>query len=239
MAGPGRGRNFEKPKDGKKILRRMLGDFKHEKVSILFVVLATTVSAVLMVLSPIFLGNFLNDIIPKDFTDLSTSPLFDVTATFDLIIKWDYFFFKFGVLLTFYVVSAIFSWLAEFIAVGISTKYAYIFRDRIIKKLDKLPLSYFDRVPYGDTLSVGTNDVDNISRNLQSIVTQISSGIALFFATTIGMFVYEWRLALIALAVLPITLIAVMQISKASQKQFKIYRKELGILNGKIEENYA
>ncbi|MBP5694029.1 MAG: ATP-binding cassette domain-containing protein, partial [Bacilli bacterium] len=114
-----------------------------------------------------------------------------------------------------------------------------IFRDRIIKKLDKLPLSYFDRVPYGDTLSVGTNDVDNISRNLQSIVTQISSGIALFFATTIGMFVYEWRLALIALAVLPITLIAVMQISKASQKQFKIYRKELGILNGKIEENYA
>ncbi len=239
MPGPGRGRNFEKPKDGKKILRRMIADFKSEKILVLFVVLASTAASVLSVLSPIFLGNFINDIIPKDLTDLSSSPLFELSTTFDLIVKWDYFFAKFGVLMAFYVVSALFSWLAEFLAVGISTKYAYLFRDRIIKKLDKLPLSYFDKVPYGDTLSIGTNDVDNISRNLQSIITQISSGISLFFATLIGMFVYEWRLAFIALAVLPITLIAVMNISKASQKQFKIYRHELGVLNGKIEENYA
>jgi len=239
MPGPGRGRNFEKPKDGKKILRRMIANFKSEKILVLFVVLASTAASVLSVLSPIFLGNFINDIIPKDLTDLSSSPLFELSTTFDLIVKWDYFFAKFGVLMAFYVVSALFSWLAEFLAVGISTKYAYLFRDRIIKKLDKLPLSYFDKVPYGDTLSIGTNDVDNISRNLQSIITQISSGISLFFSTLIGMFVYEWRLAFIALAVLPITLIAVMNISKASQKQFKIYRHELGVLNGKIEENYA
>lgn len=240
MPGPGnRRRMIEKPKDGKKVLSRMIKDFKNEKFLLLIVVLACTSASVLAVLSPIFLGNFLNEIIPTSSTDLSTSPLFDVTASYDLIVKRDFFFSRFGVLMAFYVISALFSWLSEFIAVGISTKYAYIFRDRIVKKLDKLPLSYFDRVPYGDTLSVGTNDVDNISRNLQSIVTQIASGISLFFATLIGMFIYEWRLALIALAVLPITLIGVMRISKASQKQFKIYRHELGVLNGKIEENYA
>ena len=239
MPGPGRARSIDKPQNMKLVFKRMLKDFKKEYVVLIFVILFAIGSAVLNIIAPIFLGEFLNHALPQD---ISTSPLFNfvlVDGSTVVQINWDYFFYNFGVLLGFYVGSALFSWLSEWLSVGVGARYAYEFRDKILIKLDKLPLSYFDRVPYGDTLSVCTNDVDNISRNLQSIITQTTSGVSLFFGSLIAMFIYDYRLAFIALAVLPITLIIVLLISKHSQKQFASYRKELGDLNGKVEENYA
>ena len=239
MPGPGRSRSIDKPQNMKLVFKRMLKDFKKEYVVLIFVILFAIGSAVLNIIAPIFLGEFLNHALPQD---ISTSPLFNfvlVDGSTVVQINWDYFFYNFGVLLGFYVGSALFSWLSEWLSVGVGARYAYEFRDKILIKLDKLPLSYFDRVPYGDTLSVCTNDVDNISRNLQSIITQTTSGVSLFFGSLIAMFIYDYRLAFIALAVLPITLIIVLLISKHSQKQFASYRKELGDLNGKVEENYA
>lgn len=239
MPGPGRARSIDKPQNMKLVFKRMLKDFKKEYVVLIFVILFAIGSAVLNIIAPIFLGEFLNHALPQDIT---TSPLFNfvlIDGSTVVQINWDYFFYNFGVLLGFYVGSALLSWLSEWLSVGVGARYAYEFRDKILIKLDKLPLSYFDRVPYGDTLSVCTNDVDNISRNLQSIITQTTSGVSLFFGSLIAMFIYDYRLAFIALAVLPITLIIVLLISKHSQKQFASYRKELGDLNGKVEENYA
>ncbi len=236
---------IDKPKNMKLTTKRMLQDFKGEKYLLLLVVLFSITSSVLTIVAPLVLADFLNNSLPSGGAStnpdaMANNPLFIFDTTNNLLgIKWDYFFLNFGTLLGLYAGSAILSWAAEFISVSVTTKYAYEFRDRIIKKIDLLPLSYFDRVPYGDTLSVGTNDVDNISRNLQSIITQLSSGISLFLGSLIAMFVYEWRLALVALCALPVTLIVVMLISKNSQKQFIKYRTELGILNGKIEEDYA
>ena len=239
MPGPGRARSIDKPQNMKLVFKRMLKDFKKEYVVLVFVILFAIGSAVLNIIAPIFLGEFLNHALPQD---ISTSPLFNfvlVDGSTVVQINWDYFFYNFGVLLGFYAGSALFSWLSEWLSVGVGARYAYEFRDKILIKLDKLSLSYFDRVPYGDTLSVCTNDVDNISRNLQSIITQTTSGVSLFFGSLIAMFIYDYRLAFIALAVLPITLLIVFLISKHSQKQFASYRKELGDLNGKVEENYA
>ena len=239
MPGPGRARSIDKPQNMKLVFKRMLKDFKKEYVVLIFVILFAIGSAMLNIIAPIFLGEFLNHALPQDIT---TSPLFNfvlVDGSTVVQINRDYFFYNFGVLLGFYVGSALLSWLSEWLSVGVGARYAYEFRDKILIKLDKLPLSYFDRVPYGDTLSVCTNDVDNISRNLQSIITQTTSGVSLFFGSLIAMFIYDYRLAFIALAVLPITLIIVLLISKHSQKQFASYRKELGDLNGKVEENYA
>ena len=239
MPGPGRARSIDKPQNMKLVFKRMLKDFKKEYVVLIFVILFAIGSAVLNIIAPIFLGEFLNHALPQD---IETSPLFNfvlVDGSTVVQINWNYFFYNFGVLLGFYVGSALLSWLSEWLSVGVGARYAYEFRDKILIKLDKLPLSYFDRVPYGDTLSVCTNDVDNISRNLQSIITQTTSGVSLFFGSLIAMFIYDYRLAFIALAVLPITLIIVLLISKHSQKQFASYKKELGDLNGKVEENYA
>ena len=154
-------------------------------------------------------------------------------------IKWDVFLSNFGLLLGLYAIAAILSWLSEFTAVSVSARYSYDMRVKIQDKLDRLPLSYFDRVPYGDTLSIGTNDVDNISRNLQSIITQIFSGITLFFGSLIAMLVIDWRIALVAFASLPLSFIFIILISVFSGKLFTKYRKDLGELNGKIEETYA
>ena len=235
-----RTRTLDKPKNIKLTFKRMLKDFKKEYAVLILVILFALAGAILNIIAPIFLGEFLNNALPTN--DITSSPLFSFVmenGTTILYINWGYFFYNFGVLLAFYCGSALFSWLSEFFAVGVGARYAYEFRDKILVKLDKLPLSYFDRVPYGDTLSICTNDVDNISRNLQSIITQTTSGVSLFLGSLIAMFVYDYRLAFIALCALPITLIVVLFISKHSQKQFAAYRKELGDLNGKVEENYA
>ena len=235
-----RNRNDSKPQNFSITLKRMMKDFEKEKYLVLAITILAILSSVLVIVAPLILADFLNAALPGDGNMSLDNPLFNLDVLNNVIgIKWDYFFINFGTLLGLYVGSAILSWAAEFISVNVSTKYAYEFRDRIIKKLDTLPLSYFDRVPYGDTLSVGTNDVDNISRNLQSIITQLSGGISLFLGALIAMFVYEWKLALVALCSLPITIAVVFLVSKFSQKQFVAYRKELGILNGKIEEDYA
>lgn len=229
-----------KPKEFKKTLNRMVKDFKDEKWLILLVAILAITSSVLAIIAPLYMGDFLNEALPTGSALSPDNPLFYIDMDKNVLgIKWSYFWTEFGTLLAIYVASALLGWGCEFICVNVTTKYSYIFRDRIIKKLDKLPLSYFDRVPYGDTLSIGTNDVDNISRNLQSVITQLSGGAGLFIGALIAMFVYDWRLALIALCILPITLVIVFFVSKFSQKQFTAYRNELGILNGKVEEDYA
>ncbi|HBS10285.1 MAG TPA: hypothetical protein DEA28_00890, partial [Firmicutes bacterium] len=154
-------------------------------------------------------------------------------------INWSYFFKKFSLLILIYTFSAFFMWLAEFLAVSISNSYAFRIRDSIKKKLDKLPLSYFDKVPYGDTLSIGTNDVDNVARNLQTIIVNIFNGVTLFLGTLIAMLISCWQLSLVAISSLPFTILVVILISKFSQKQFTNYRKDLGELNGKVEESYS
>lgn len=146
---------------------------------------------------------------------------------------------SFATMMALYVGSALLMWLADWIVVKISADYAYNMRERIKAKLDLMPLSYFDRNTYGEILSRGTNDVDNISRNLSNIVNQTILGISVFVGVIIAMFVTAWQLALVAIAILPFTILATVLIAVNSQKEFKKYRKQLGGLNSIIEENYA
>lgn len=231
-----------KAKNSKTTFLRILKDLKNEYPKLIIIIFFAICSAILAIITPIFLGDFINTITPKgtDLSSYTNNPLFNFDIAGNIItIKRDYFFKIFGILLGLYALSALFSWISEFISVGVGARFAYKFRDKLLVKLDRLPLSYYDRVPYGDTLSVTTNDIDNVSRNLQSIITQLTSGVALFLGSLIGMFVYDYRLAFIALAVLPVTLLVVFFITKHSKTQFSTYRKLLGELNGKIEENYA
>lgn len=213
------------------VISRMLHDFKPEMNLIIFVSVVSILSAVLQVYSPVVL----KDILSQENLAL----MFKLDAQLNLHIDWVVFWSKFGTLIAIFLVSALLLWLSEFISVSISARYAYWMRDRVQKKLDTLPLSYFDKVPYGDTLSVATNDVDNISRNLQSIITQLFSGVTLFLGSLLAMIIVNFRLALVALIALPLTVLVVFLVTKFSGKQFLNYRNELGVLNGKIEENYS
>lgn len=219
-----------KPKNVKQTTLRMIKDFKNELPLIIVVVILSIASAILSVLSPVFL---------KDI--LSTE---NMNKMFTLVgnvvrIQWNIFYEKFGIVIGIYVLSALLQWLSQFLSASISAKYAYKMRDMVELKLDRLPLSYFDKNAYGDTLSIGTNDVDNISRNLQTIITQSFTGLALFIGSLVAMFVTNWQITMVAIASLPLTLLFVFFISKFSGKQFTNYRNELGVLNGKVEEDYA
>lgn len=237
---PPRQMTIAKPKNFSKTSKRMLKDFKKEYILLLIVVILSILSAVLSILSPLVLQNLLNS---ASMSETGASALFKVLINQDgtqyVQINWSFFFSRFGLMLGLYVLSALLTFLAEFITVSISARYSYDMRERVKAKLDRLPLSYFDKIPYGDTLSIGTNDVDNISRNLQTIIVQTCNSITLFVGTFIAMLVTKWQLALVAVVSLPFTILIVILVSKFSQKQFRIYRKELGDLNGQVEEDYA
>lgn len=219
-----------KPKEFRKTFRKMLGDFRNQKAAILFIVILAICSAVLSVITPSLLRNLLDNF----------EKLFEINPdTLQIMMNWSEFLKGFGTLLGLYACAALLAWLSEFTAVSVSSRYSYDMRVRIQDKLDRLPLSYFDRVPYGDTLSVGTNDVDNISRNLQSIITQIFSGITLFIGSLIAMLVIDRKIALVAFASLPLSFVFIILISTFSSKLFTSYRKNLGTLNGQIEETYS
>lgn len=238
---PPRQMTIAKPKNFSKTLKKMLKDFKKEYVLLVIVIILSILSAVLSILSPLVLQNLLNSASLSDGS--SSSALFEVLVNQDgmqyVQINWPFFFSRFGLMFGLYVLSAFLTFLAEFITVSISARFSYDMRERVKAKLDRLPLSYFDKVPYGDTLSIGTNDVDNISRNLQTIIVQTCNSITLFVGTFIAMLVTKWQLALVAIVSLPFTILIVILVSKFSQKQFRIYRKELGDLNGQVEEDYA
>ena len=214
--------------------RRLIQEFKGNYHWFAIVLLFSALGSVCIIFAPLVIQNLL-------YVDpiTQTPNWLIMNADTSLSIQWDFVITRMAIIISLYVGSALLQWASDFISVCLSGKVVYKLRDNIKKKLDKLPLSYFDRVPYGDTLSIGTNDVNNIDWNLQSILTSLSSGVTLFVGTLIAMFVAEWRLALVALASLPFTIIAVVFVAKFSQKQFAKYRKELGDLNGKVEETYA
>lgn len=212
--------------------KRMMAEFKDQWYLIVIICIFAIFSAILSVLSP----SLLRDVLSEE----SIAEMFTIDAqNLKIILNWSVFLTKFGTILGVYVLAALLLYLSEFLAVSISGKYSYNMRKKVQAKLDRMPLSCFDRVPYGDTLSVGTNDIDNISRNLQSIITQTFTNSTLLIGSLIAMLVIDWRIALVAIATLPLSLIIVVIISKFSGKQFVKYRKDLGVLNGKIEENYA
>ena len=230
----GNNRSAEKAQNFGKTFKRMIKEFKAEYVLFIIVIILTALSSVFTILGPVVLQRFLTAVENVG----GEGGLFTLVGN-TLKMNWDTFFIYFGVLASIYIVSAFLIWISEFLTVSIANRYAFKMRSDIKSKLDRLPLSYFDKVPYGDTLSIGTNDVDNIARNLQSIVVQTCQGLTLFLGALIAMLVTKWQLALVALCSLPLTLLIVWLVSRNSQKQFVNYRYELGEINGKIEENYA
>ena len=144
-----------------------------------------------------------------------------------------------ALLLAIYALSTAFSYLQGWLMSGVSNKMGYKLRKEMNQKIDKLPLSYFDKNSHGDILSRFTNDVDTLVQSLnQSLSTMVSS-----FVQIIGFLVMmlsiSWKMTLMALIVIPLSLILVMVVVKKSQRYFKAQQKSLGLVNGHIEEMYS
>lgn len=138
-----------------------------------------------------------------------------------------------------YVISASFMYIQGYIMSGVAMKVTYNLRRDISQKINRLPLKYFDRKSHGEVLSYFTNDVDMISQSLSQSITQIITSVTMFIGILVMMFSMSWQMTLIALGVIPVSMLAIMIIVKNSQKQFATQQEYLGHVNGHVEEMYG
>lgn len=142
-------------------------------------------------------------------------------------------------LLTLYIIGFIFNYIKGYIMANVTQRVANTMRNQISSKINRLPFKYFDKVSYGDVLSRVTNDVDAIGQTLNQSVTQLISAVTMFFGALIMMFTINWKMALTAVLSTVIGFALMGLIMSKSQRFFVDQQKELGVLNGFIEEVYS
>ena len=138
-----------------------------------------------------------------------------------------------------YLLSATLRYLESWIMTNVTQKVTFQMRRDISLKINRLPLSYFDKQTYGEVLSRVTNDVDTISQTLNQSLSQIVSAVVMIAGIVAMMLSISWQMTVVALLVLPVSMGFVLLIAKKSQVQFTRQQTELGELNGHIEEMYA
>lgn len=142
-------------------------------------------------------------------------------------------------LVVLYVLSAAFNYLLGWIMTDITQKVSYNLRRDISHKINRLPLSYFDKKTHGEVLSRVTNDIDTVSQTLNQSLSQIITSIIMIIGIAAMMLSISWQLTLVALLVIPLSFVGIISIVKRSQKQFLRQQNELGHINGHIEEMYG
>jgi ATP-binding cassette, subfamily B, multidrug efflux pump len=138
-----------------------------------------------------------------------------------------------------YLGSALLSWCQGYILNGVVQSAVLRLRAEVEDKLNRLPLPYFDRQPRGEVLSRVTNDIDNIAQSLQQTLSQLLTSLLLVIGVLVMMFVISPLLAVIALVIVPLSIVVTQQIAKRSQKLFIAQWTHTGALNGQIEEAFT
>ena len=138
-----------------------------------------------------------------------------------------------------YIISALFSYIEGLSMIRVANRYAKKLRTSISEKINKLPLKFFDHSLSGDILSTVTNDVDTIAQSLNNSLSTLVASITLFIGSIIMMFVTNYIMAITAIVSSFIGFILMFIILNKSQKYFTARQKELGKLNGYIEEVYS
>ena len=161
--------------------------------------------------------------------DLSRRPEFHFEAIWRVV----------SLLIGLYILSAVFRYIQTWLMTQVTQTVTFRMRQQLSEKINRLPLSYFDKQTYGEVLSRVTNDVDTISQTLNQSLSQIVSSTVMVLGILAMMFSISWQMSLVALLVLPLAGGVVTLIAKSSQKQFLRQQTQLGELNGHIEEMYG
>ena len=225
MPRPGRGgMSLEKSKDFKGAILRLLKSLSPWKVIMIVALVLAMTGAIVSLIAPHKLS---------EFADLIRVGLMgqdiDMKAIKELAI------FMGGL----YVTSAICQFIQGYSLTTVSNRFAHKLRDSISKKINKLPLKYFDSHEAGDVLSRVTNDVDTVSFNLNNSLATLVTSITLFSGAVIMMFVTNWIMALTAILSSLIGFFFMFSIASKNQKYFAERQEQLGNMNGFIEEMYS
>ncbi|WP_407313419.1 ABC transporter ATP-binding protein [Desulfosporosinus sp. SB140] len=154
-------------------------------------------------------------------------------------IDFDYIWRIVLILIGLYLVSALFSYIQQYVMAGVAQKTVYNLRKEVDDKLSRLPLKFFDSRTHGEILSRVTNDVDNIANTLQQSITQLITSIVTILGVIVMMLSISPLLTLIVILTLPLYILVTTNIAKRSQKYFAAQQKSLGELNGHVEEMFT
>jgi ATP-binding cassette subfamily B multidrug efflux pump len=233
MGGP-RG-PVEKPKNMKKTFSRLLSYFGVRKKQIGLVGILAVLSTVFGIVGPKLQGKVTTKIfdgfIGKYAAIMNHKPL----PGFDFVYIERMLLFVGGL----YLFSAALGYIQQLIMSDVAQRIVYDMRSDMNRKLHQLPLKYFDSRTHGEIMSRVTNDIDNIANTLQQSITQFITSSCTIIGVLVMMLTISPLLTLITLLTLPTAMMATVKISKFSQKQFAAQQKELGALNGHIEEMYS
>lgn len=228
--GPMHGRMGEKPKNFKKAIKKLLGFLKPYLLLIIIALIFAILGTVFSIIGPKYLGSMTN-VIQEAFEIFLSSGTFAVNMSRITTI---------GIfLICIYLASSICSIIQGQFMNHITQKVSQQLRNNISKKINTLPLKYFDNQNYGDILSRVTNDVDTISQSLNNSISGLITAITLLIGITIMMFSINKIMTLVAFISLPVSAILLMLIMKSSQKYFRTQQYKLGEINSHIEETYS
>ena len=222
-------RVVEKPKDFKGTLKQLAGYVRPYYARIIASLILMVISTVMCIYGPKLIG------------DVTTSIAQGIVAKYQGTggIDFDRIASLVKMILLIYSVSALIDYLVNYLHVNIAVNISYKLRDDISRKINTLPLKYFDSKTHGDVLSRVTNDVDNISNNLTMTISQVLNSMVNIVGVLFMMLTISWKLTLISLIVIPLSgLIAAFMVKK-SQKHFKAHSHFLGEINGHVEEMYS
>ena len=227
----GRGMSFEKAKDFKGTLKRLMGYLKPHRLQLIAVVIMSILGTGFGIAGPKIMG--------KAITELFEGSIGKMKGVPGQGIDFDYILRILLILGGLYVASAFFTYIQQIIMVNISQKTVYNMRKAINDKLSRLPLSFFDSKTHGEILSRVVNDVDNVSGTLQQSITQLISAVVTLVGSIIMMLSINPLLTLVCLVTLPLSVMVTRFVASRSQKYFIAQQRTLGELNGHVEEMYT
>ena len=217
--------NFRGPKNTKQALRQFWSSIRQWKVRLIAVSILSVFSTGLTVFGPLILGMM---------TTSATESLKRGEG-----VNWSEINFLAMILIGTFLVSTITSYIQGVVTSSLSVKYEKMLRESILEKMTKLPIGYYDKTPNGDVMSRMMNDVDTIAMSLAETLTQVVTSVTTLVGYLVIMLYLSITLSMIAIVVVPISMIFMTKILARARKYFAAGRKTLGKLNAEIEESFS
>lgn len=224
-----RGMSGEKAKNFKGAMLRLLKYMERYKFRLILMVIFAIGGTVFNIIGPKILGKATTELYSGLISKINGGSGID----FDKIIK-----ILFGVMCL-YVVSSVLSFIQGFIMTGISNDVTYNLRKDISKKINKIPMKYFESRTHGEILSRITNDVDTLQTGINQSVTQLITSATTLIGVLVMMLSINVWMTLATLLILPVSMFIISKVMKHSQKYFQDQQKYLGEVNGQVEEIYS
>lgn len=219
----------EKAKDFKGTMKKLLAYIGKYKIGIFFVLIFAVGGTAFNILGPRVLGNATDEIFNGIMSKISGGAGINFSNVASILLM----------LLGMYIISAVLSFAQGLVMTSITQRICYNMRREISEKINRMPMKYFESRTYGEVLSRVTNDVDTLGQSLNQSLTQLITSVTMLIGVFIMMLTISGTMTLMALLMIPLSLIIVMQVIKRSQKYFRAQQKYLGHVNGQVEEVFA